>query len=61
MQRAAYRLVKTATHRLGTCYPETGHSIRSSRVIYDQKHSALTEYDLTRVDAPMGIAPRVKK
>ena len=41
---------ETPTHRLGTYYLETGYGIRASRVIYDRKHSALTEYDLSKVD-----------
>ena len=41
---------ETPTHRLGTYYLETGYGIRASKVIYDRKHSALTEYDLTKVD-----------
>ena len=41
---------ETPTHRLGTYYLETGYGIRASRVTYDRKHSALTEYDLTKVD-----------
>ncbi len=38
------------THRLGTYYMETGYGIRQSKVTYDRKHSAITEYDLTKVD-----------
>ena len=41
---------ETPTHRLGTYYLETGYGIRPSKVIYDRMHSALTEYDLTKVD-----------
>ena len=41
---------ETPTHRLGTYYLETGFGVRPSRVIYDRRHSAVTEYDLTRVD-----------
>lgn len=41
---------ETPTHRLGTYYLETGYGIRASKVTYDRKHSAITEYDLTRVD-----------
>lgn len=41
---------ETPTHRLGTYYLETGYGIRASKVIYDRKHSALTEYDLSKVD-----------
>ena len=35
---------ETPTHRLGTYYLETGYGIRASKVIYDRKHSAITEY-----------------
>ena len=41
---------ETPSHRLGTYYLETGYGIRPSKVIYDRMHSALTEYDLTKVD-----------
>lgn len=41
---------ETPTHRLGTYYLETGYGIRPSKVTYDRKHSALTEYDLSSVD-----------
>ncbi len=41
---------ETPTHRLGTYYLETGYGIRASKVTYDRKHSAITEYDLTKVD-----------
>jgi len=41
---------ETPTHRLGTYYLETGYGIRPSKVIYDRKHSALTEYDFSKVD-----------
>jgi len=41
---------QTPTHRLGTYYLETGFGIRASKVIYDRKHSALTEYDFTGYD-----------
>ena len=41
---------ETPTHRLGTYYLETGYGIRPSEVTYDRKHSAITEYDLSRVD-----------
>ena len=43
---------ETPTHRLGTYYLETGYGIRASKVTYDRKHSAITEYDLTKVDIP---------
>ena len=42
---------ETPTHRLGTYYLEAGYGIRASKVIYDRKHSAFTEYDYTNVDA----------
>ena len=41
---------ETPSCRLGTYYLETGYGIRPSKVIYDRMHSALTEYDLTKVD-----------
>ena len=41
---------ETPTHRLGSYYLETGYGIRASKVIYDRKHSAITEYDFSRVD-----------
>ena len=41
---------ETPSHRLGTYYLETGYGIRPSKVIYDRKHSAITEYDLSKVD-----------
>ena len=41
---------ETPSHRLGTYYLETGYGIRPSKVIYDRKHSAITEYDLSTVD-----------
>mgnify|MGYP000674132468 CR=1 FL=1 len=41
---------ETPTHRLGTYYLETGYGIRPSKVTYDRKHSAFTEYDLSKVD-----------
>ena len=40
----------TPTHRLGTYYLETGYGIRASKVTYDRRHSAITEYDFSRVD-----------
>ena len=40
----------TPTHRLGTYYLETGYGIRVSKVTYDRRHSAITEYDFSRVD-----------
>ena len=41
---------QTPTHRLGTYYLETGFGIRPSKVTYDRKHSAITEYDLMSID-----------
>lgn len=41
---------ETPTHRLGTYYLETGYGIRPSKVTYDRKHSAFTEYDFAKVD-----------
>ena len=41
---------ETPSHRLGTYYLETGYGIRPSKVTYDRKHSAITEYDFGKVD-----------
>ncbi len=41
---------QTPTHRLGTYYLETGFGIRPSKVTYDRKHSAITEFDFSGVD-----------
>ena len=41
---------ETPTHRLGTYYLETGYGIRPSKVTYDRKHSAISEFDFSRVD-----------
>lgn len=41
---------QTPTHRLGSYYLETGYGIRASKVTYDRKHSAITEYDFSTVD-----------
>lgn len=41
---------ETPTHRLGTYYLETGYGIRPSKVTYDRKHSAITEYDFSTFD-----------
>ena len=38
------------THRLGTYYLETGYGIRASKVTYDRKHSAMAEYDYSKID-----------
>ncbi len=43
---------ETPTHRLGSYYLETGYGIRASKVIYDRKNSAITEYDFKKVDIP---------
>lgn len=41
---------ETPTHRLGSYYLETGYGIRPSKVTYDRRHSAITEYDFSKVD-----------
>lgn len=41
---------QTPSHRLGTYYLETGYGIRASKVTYDRKHSAITEYDFSTYD-----------
>lgn len=41
---------ETPTHRLGSYYLENGYGIRPSKVIYDRKNSAITEYDFRMVD-----------
>ncbi len=41
---------ETPSHRLGTYYLETGYGVRASKVTYDRKHSAITEYDFSKVD-----------
>jgi len=41
---------ETPTHRIGTYYLETGFGIRPSKVTYDRKHSAFSEYDFSKVD-----------
>lgn len=41
---------ETPSHRLGTYYLETGYGIRASKVIYDRRHSAITEYDFSNYD-----------
>ena len=41
---------ETPTHRLGTYYMETGYGIRPSKVTYDRKHSAISEFDFSQVD-----------
>ncbi len=40
----------TPTDRMGTYYLEAGYGIRPSKVTYDRKHSAFSEYDYSRVD-----------
>ena len=49
------------THRLGTYYLETGYGIRASKVTYDRKHSAITEYDYSNVDLDALLAEPVSK
>lgn len=41
---------QTPAHRLGTYYLETGFGIRPSKVTYDRKHSAISEFDFSQVD-----------
>ena len=41
---------QTPTHRMGSYYLETGFGIRASKVIYDRKHSAISEFDFDTVD-----------
>lgn len=41
---------QTPSHRLGTYYLEAGYGIRASKVIYDRKNSAITEYDFSSYD-----------
>ncbi len=41
---------QTPTHRLGSYYLETGYGIRPSKVTYDRKHSAITEFDFSNFD-----------
>lgn len=41
---------QTPTHRLGSYYLETGYGIRPSKVTYDRKNSAFTEFDYTTID-----------
>ena len=41
---------QTPSHRLGSYYLETGYGIRASKVTYDRKHSAITEFDFSTVD-----------
>ena len=41
---------ETPSHRLGTYYLETGYGVRPSKVTYDRKHSAITEYDFSKLD-----------
>ena len=39
---------QTPTLRLGSYYLETGYGIRASKVTYDRKNSAITEFDFDR-------------
>ena len=48
---------ETPTHRMGTYYLETGYGIRPSKVTYDRKHSAITEFDFNRLDLDALLAP----
>ncbi len=41
---------QTPTHRLGSYYLEAGYGIRASKVTYDRKNSAITEFDFSTVD-----------
>lgn len=41
---------QTPSHRLGSYYLEAGYGIRPSKVIYDRKNSAITEYDFHGYD-----------
>ena len=41
---------ETPTHRLGSYYLESGFGIRASKVTYDRKHSAFSEFDYSKVD-----------
>ena len=41
---------QTPSHRLGSYYLETGYGIRASKVTYDRKHSAISEFDFSQVD-----------
>ena len=63
---------ETTTYRLGTYYLETGYGIRPSKVTCGRRHSAITEYDFSKVDLNAlldgfdwlhlsGIAPALSK
>ncbi len=41
---------QTPTNRMGVYYLETGYGIRPSRVTYDRKHSAISEFDFSVID-----------
>lgn len=41
---------QTPTHRLGCYYLEAGYGIRPSKVTYDRKNSAITEFDFKQCD-----------
>lgn len=41
---------QTPTHRMGAYYLETGFGIRASKVIYDRKHSAFSEFNFDNVN-----------
>lgn len=40
----------TPSLRMGIYYLEMGYGIRASNVIYDRKHSAITEFDFSQID-----------
>ena len=40
---------QTPTHRLGSYYLENGFGVRASKVTYDRKNSAITEFDFDTV------------
>ncbi len=40
---------QTPTHRMGMYYMETGYGIRASKVTYDRKNSAFSEFDYSQV------------
>lgn len=41
---------QTPSYRMGVYYMETGYGVRRSEVIYDRRHSAITEYDFSCMD-----------
>ncbi|NLP26742.1 MAG: sugar kinase [Clostridiales bacterium] len=48
---------ETPTHRLGSYFYESGYGIRSGKVTYDRKHSAITEYDYSKVNLKALLKP----